>query len=71
MIQRCVGLSGISNAETIMIGDSPQDLEAARQSNIDFLAVTYGFQYTEKECVQQGIPYVSEAIQIHRYFTKE
>jgi len=50
-----------------MVGDSPQDLKAAEMCKTDFLAVTYGFQYTKKECLSNNIPFVTDAKSISKY----
>lgn len=35
--------------ETILVGDSPFDLDEAEKAGIDFLGVTYGFGFQEKD----------------------
>ena len=58
-IHRCLDTAGVSPEETVMIGDSMDDLESARKAGIDFVGVTYGFELTEEDCKCEGIPYAT------------
>ena len=41
----CMKVYKVSAAETLMIGDSSNDVEAARQAGIDCVAVSYGYNH--------------------------
>lgn len=38
---------GISNHEAVMVGDSKNDILAAKSANIDIVAVSYGYNHGE------------------------
>ena len=59
MIRKCMINTGLSAGETYMIGDSPQDRQAAIDAGVNFIAVTYGFHYTETECIELRLKYVN------------
>lgn len=49
LIEKCIKeLGGVDRRRMVMIGDSPYDAEGARQSGIDFIAVSYGFGFTKE-----------------------
>lgn len=64
MIRKCLLNSNIEKKDTFMIGDSPQDYDAAKKSGVNFLAVTYGFHYTEEFCISNNLKFVNKASDI-------
>lgn len=52
LIRRCMQDIGAAETETILVGDSPYDAEGAKAAGVDFLAVTYGFGFSDKETAQ-------------------
>lgn len=53
----CVEQEGVSVAETLMIGDSSNDVEAARRAGIDCIVVSYGYNHGESiyDCQPQQV----------------
>ncbi|MFV5264047.1 phosphoglycolate phosphatase [Acinetobacter courvalinii] len=53
----CVEQAGITTAETLMIGDSSNDVEAARRAGIDCIVVSYGYNHGESiyDCQPQQV----------------
>jgi len=45
LIEKCLDKLQIENSEAILVGDSIYDQIGAKEANIDFLAVTYGFGF--------------------------
>ncbi|MCH7384921.1 phosphoglycolate phosphatase [Acinetobacter dispersus] len=61
----CVELEGTSTAETLMIGDSSNDVEAARRAGIDCIVVSYGYNHGESiyDCQpQQVVDHLAELV---------
>lgn len=48
IIERIMRETGIPKTETLMVGDSEADVEAARRAGVDSAAVTWGFRSTEQ-----------------------
>lgn len=47
LIRACVDKLGVLDGKRcLMVGDTVNDLEAAKKANVDFLGVTYGFGFT-------------------------
>ena len=53
----CMQLCQVSAAETLMIGDSSNDVEAARRAGIDCIVVSYGYNHGENihDCQPQQV----------------
>ena len=49
LIQMCMDTLQIDKSETVMIGDSSHDLNGAKECNVDFIGVTYGFGFKNDE----------------------
>lgn len=50
LIRKCISsFSDCSKKETVMIGDSSYDAIAAHEAGVDFIGVTYGFDFHTKE----------------------
>lgn len=48
LIRVCMDKLGVSDGKRcLMVGDTSNDLEAAKTAGMDFLGVTYGFEFTE------------------------
>ena len=47
LIQMCMNTLQIEKAETVMIGDSIHDLNGAKECDVDFIGVTYGFGFDD------------------------
>lgn len=60
VIDECMRIAGCTPEEAIVIGDSPDDLCAARGAGIDFIGVAYGYGFTVEDCRKEGIPYVEK-----------
>ena len=45
LIQMCMDTLQVEKSETVMIGDSIHDLNGAKECNVDFIGVTYGFGF--------------------------
>ena len=48
IIERIMKETGVSRTDTLMVGDSEADVEAARRAGVDSAAVTWGFRSTEQ-----------------------
>lgn len=55
LIDRCVYAAGADPSTTVMVGDSPNDMEGAAESGVRFIAVTYGYGFDEGTCVKNSI----------------
>ena len=55
LIRECMEIAECSPEETVMIGDSMDDLESARKAGIEFIGVTYGFGLTAEDCEKEGV----------------
>ena len=53
----CVGHYGVEKSQVLMIGDSVNDVEAARRAGIDCIVVSYGYNHGENiaDCQPQQI----------------
>ena len=53
----CVDQYGVTAAETLMIGDSSNDVEAARRAGVDCIVVSYGYNHGEdiRDCQPQQV----------------
>ncbi|MBO4797305.1 MAG: HAD hydrolase-like protein [Candidatus Methanomethylophilaceae archaeon] len=67
MIAYCISNYAENKDQCLMIGDAPQDYDAASANGIGFLAVTYGFCYTADDCISSGINYISDIMDLPRY----
>ena len=53
LLEKCVDLCQGEKSTTLLIGDSSYDALGAREAGIDFLGVTYGFGFTNKQEVDE------------------
>ena len=51
LINKCIWKLGVSDSETILVGDSEYDADGARLAGVDFLAVLYGFGFKDPDTV--------------------
>ncbi len=49
LLKKCTDYLKVGADQAILVGDSFYDFEGARKANMDFMAVTYGFGYSEDE----------------------
>jgi phosphoglycolate phosphatase len=68
MIKLCMSESNITSQNTFMIGDSNQDYDCANKCGVNFLAVTYGFHYTEEICKSCNLRYILSPQQLLTIF---
>lgn len=47
LIEKCILLCGCKKEETVLVGDSNNDLFGAKDAGVNFIGVTYGFGFTE------------------------
>ena len=59
LIRECMDFAEVTPEETVMIGYSHDDMESAKSVGVDFIAVTYGYDFREEECREKGIPYAN------------
>lgn len=66
MIKKAMGILGVAEESTILVGDSSYDAIGAREANVNFIAVTYGFGFKSVEDVKQysSVGVVKEPIEI-------
>ncbi len=60
LVTRCLEGMGRRPEEAVVIGDSVDDLEAARSVGAGFVGVTYGYGLTREHCEREGVPSASE-----------
>ena len=53
LLEKCVDLCQGEKSTALLIGDSSYDALGAREADIDFLGVTYGFGFTNKQEVDE------------------
>lgn len=57
LIRQCMDEAGAKPTETVMIGDSMDDLRSARKCGVHFIGAAYGFSLPKERCISEGIPY--------------
>ncbi len=57
LIERCLADADADVDEAVMIGDSFDDLDAARALGMDFVAAAYGYGLPKDVCEREGVPY--------------
>ena len=55
MIRTCMVRTGVSNEDTVMIGDGFNDQKAAEKAKVGFIAAAYGYGITVQNCEEYGI----------------
>lgn len=53
IVQKCIDSFNVDNSKVVLIGDSHFDAIGAKNANIDFIGVTYGFGFKSKQDVNQ------------------
>lgn len=71
LTERAIGRLDISRDECVMIGDSVYDEIGARNAGIDFIAVTYGFGYTDRSEVNGAVAVLDSVAELRAYVEKE
>lgn len=71
MLQLCMERLQHKESETVLIGDSHYDADAATEAGIDFVALTYGFGYkSEFEAEESGCVCVCNTVkELMKYFS--
>lgn len=49
LIRGCMRDTGAAEKETVLVGDSPYDADGAAAAGVAFLAVTYGFGFSDRD----------------------
>lgn len=52
LVLKCIEKLGCSNTETVLTGDSEYDAIGARNAQVDFIAVTYGFGFKPESDIE-------------------
>ena len=55
MIRNCMVKTGVSNDNTVMIGDGFNDQKAAEKSKVGFITAAYGYGITVQNCEEYNI----------------
>ena len=63
----CMEIQNVSAAETLMVGDSSNDVEAARRAGIDCIAVSYGYNHGENIADSQPRQIVDSLAELVHY----
>lgn len=68
LIELCMEKVGFEKRQTVLIGDSSYDAIGAKEAGVDFIGVTYGFGFKNKEEVDSypNIGYVTEPSELLR-----
>ena len=62
LIRRCMQAADAAQKETVLVGDSPYDAAGAREAGVEFLAVTYGFGFSDTEKARTtGAAWIADA----------
>jgi phosphoglycolate phosphatase len=64
LIKKAISESNSTTFETIMVGDSDQDLLAARECSVRFVAATYGFGLPKEYCERKNYTYICSPLDI-------
>ena len=48
LLKKCMNYLNVKEQETVLVGDSSYDFEGAKEVEMDFIAVTYGFGYSKE-----------------------
>lgn len=64
LIDMCLYDTATPPSRALMVGDTPNDLQGARLAGVDFLAVTFGFGFTELSCRRDGLTFVNRPADI-------
>lgn len=64
MIRSC--MESIEHDRAVMIGDCPQDMQAAREAGAGFVAAMYGYGFSRERCMEEGVPYADSPRDILR-----
>ena len=71
LIELCMSDLNVEKNESVIIGDSVHDERGALEAGIDFVAVSYGFGYTEKEAEQcRAVFSVSSPVELEEKITR-
>lgn len=68
IVNICIEKLNANKDETVLIGDSETDLKGAKQSDIDFIAVTWGFGFNKENCPNK---YFTSPKSLLEYLKKE
>lgn len=64
MIKMCMDDVKYLPDNTVLVGDTIQDMMAANTSKIHFIAATYGFGFQKDECINCKIPFIESPIEL-------
>lgn len=64
LIRSCIEHADASKEETVMIGDSMDDLRSARECGVRFIGAAYGFSLSPDRCIIEGISYAMSPSEI-------
>ena len=64
MIRMCLKETGCAPEDCTLVGDSAQDEKAAEEAGVHFVAVTYGFGFTEEDCKKAGLAYARTPVEL-------
>lgn len=67
IVQYCIDCFKCDKNEVVLIGDSSNDEVGAKEKNIDFIGVTYGFGYKEKSDVSKSVYVASSVKELKEY----
>lgn len=56
LLRQCIDASGYFREKSFLVGDTGSDLKAASEVGVPFIAVTYGFGFTEENIGHIGRP---------------
>lgn len=73
ILEICLKELGVKNNEAILVGDSEYDSIGAQKAGIDFLAVTYGFDFTKDTDFTKINPVIvcDNVEEVYNFFFKE
>ena len=64
LIRACMKDADAEPSETVMIGDSMDDLNSARECGVHFIGAAYGFSLPEEKCISEGVPFALSPVEI-------
>lgn len=66
IIRQCMNILGVENKKKVlMVGDTMEDCNGAKDNNIDFCGVTYGYGFDRESLVSENVNYlIDDPIQL-------
>lgn len=64
LLRMCMYDASVSPEETVMIGDSMDDLNAARECGVRFIGASYGYSLPRKRCEEESVDHADSPVDL-------